>query len=423
MTITLFGIIWACANFTCFFMSMEKMLYLLLLSCVLQASSVAYIGDLAIVPYVFTSALFIMKCLHKGVTFEKLSKAEIMVVVFFLFVLIYTVFSLIVFQGMPVATSFKFDYYNMRAIPVFTPLKLTTLHVTNFIILLLSCLDFFFINRMKNLISTEWLSKSFQGIIVLVLFLGLIQYIIVNLGASTKIIEALLYSKTDSISSNSLNSGNRYRLYSTFSEPSYCANFLAAAFWYLYIKEKRITILSAIVLIEVLLTRSVTGYVAILCGAIIYIALYMGNLKRIIQLLSIIMIILLALWTLGYLQTIINIPLKKLNSFSMADRSTRDYEALSTFIKSYFIGVGFSSIRASSLLINLLAQIGIMGTILFTRFIIINLKPILAKKTNAVFQAHAMFLIIVLVGAIIACPDLTFPVLWLGLFTVSCIQH
>jgi hypothetical protein len=98
----------------------------------------------------------------------------------------------------------------------------------------------------------------------------------------------------------------------------------------------------------------------------------------------------------------------KTDTLSFVVRMSNDVEGLRIFLQTYGLGIGPGSIRTSSLLITLLATVGITGTALFAGFIICLLR-----------QCHGpirWFLVGALLAQVAGVPDVTFPVLWMAIW-------
>lgn len=179
------------------------------------------------------------------------------------------------------------------------------------------------------------------------------------------------------------------RLQGTFGEPSMIAPFIIGIFMYkLAYKEKKITdILSLIFIVLFLLfTISTTAYLSLFFMLLIYfflnfpvkltsqkLILQKSKIKIFVSSLFLIMLIFLIVAVVIGLDFILNLIstfiFKKTETLSFFSRTTADLHSLKLFFDTFFIGVGIGSHRSSSLIANLLATTGIVGTILFLLFI------------------------------------------------------
>lgn len=419
MRITFFGSVWAVMSFICLFLDIKYTVALLMISCVLQASSVFYVGDLAVVPFVFTSAFFILRSLLAGIPVRRLSNQEKSCITFFTVTIIVTVFALVAFHDMPIGSRYAFDYNRLKAYPILTPLRLTQLHVTNTIFLTLACIDFVLLEREKKRIDSDWMIQLFDKILIFVIIVGLVQVFVTNTGKSTKLLEVLFYSKDDNPGARSIKgSGNQLRLFSTFSEPSYCGAFLSASFWFVYTRNNRLTKLGFATFVALLLSRSVTAYAACCAGAVIYCVVCRVRLRDLMIGICSALVIFLILWRIGYLDVMFKAVFNKVGSVSDLQRSAWNREAWRVFCKTFFIGAGFSSVRASSLLLNSLGQVGIIGTLSFAVFILSLYKYGMRDRKITTNVATVVFLLVNVAGGVIACPDYTLQSLWVGMYLV-----
>jgi len=110
----------------------------------------------------------------------------------------------------------------------------------------------------------------------------------------------------------------------------------------------------------------------------------------------------------------------KILTQSFYDRTFTDYESLKMAIQTFGIGAGWGSNRSSSLVINLLSNAGLWGTILFTWFLIRVYKfshfiPKLKfyDKTHSCINSLRAAVLVLFLAGTVAIPDLTHLLLWL----------
>lgn len=415
MTVTVFGIGWVILNIFAFLRSYKSLFVVLLLSCIFQASAVVMFGDVAVAPWVFTSAVFIFKSICSGLTIDENNVKIKKMFLFMFYVLGVTVVALFVFRNIYVPIAFKknIDWTGVSAI--YRRLKLTTLHITNSIIFILFCFDFICVeSKLKN-IKLTWLNKTIKKIIFFVAIIGLIQFVSVTFDLSTFLLEKFIYSDTSNLTVSIYRSGNFYRLYSTFTEPSYFGAFAAAAFWYLYYQERRICFTNVLLLAEIVLARSSTGYAAFVIGFLLYLT-FNRKIGSVTKLVIMGIIIYCLLIFTGYWDVIYNNIANKGSSISGIERNAWNTEAIKLMRETMFIGVGFSSFRASSFLLNMLCQIGIIGTALFSSLIYSVCKGGVGVKICNEQKPYILFILVILAAQVVACPDLVFTALWFGIF-------
>lgn len=226
------------------------------------------------------------------------------------------------------------------------------------------------------------------------------------------------------------------RLRGTFQEPSMVSPFLIGIFMYKLAQLRKTlrSILSVIIIFILLfLTASTTAYISFAIMFAIYLILnlpfkykdksfFIHKRKAKIVIAALFLIIFASLIfgigfgfdrTLFYIFTFI---LKKPETSSFYSRTEADIHSLQLFLDTFFIGVGMGSHRGSSLIFNLLAIVGIVGTTLFFMFIYAFLKYSYKVLKNTDYFPYFYLLPSILVPMSISIPDLTFPTFWQFLY-------
>jgi len=103
---------------------------------------------------------------------------------------------------------------------------------------------------------------------------------------------------------------------------------------------------------------------------------------------------------------------RKASSFSYLARSLANERSWEIFRETAGLGVGLGSHRPSSLFFLVLSCLGIVGTILFVALVIVAL---LAAARDRARTPAGWALLGILVSGVIAVPDLSMPVIWIGL--------
>ncbi len=116
-------------------------------------------------------------------------------------------------------------------------------------------------------------------------------------------------------------------------------------------------------------------------------------------------------WTADLLNTVI---FDKTKTGSYEDRTKINNDALQTAVSTSWLGAGWGICRASSIFPTMLGNVGIPGVALFAAFLAQVFLPVwrgrrqsVALKGPAIFAAS-----VVLVGLLVAGPELTNPPLW-----------
>ncbi len=120
---------------------------------------------------------------------------------------------------------------------------------------------------------------------------------------------------------------------------------------------------------------------------------------------------------------------QKSQSTSFQQRSFADILAMHIFVETHGIGVGLGSHKANSLVLTLLSNTGLVGTVVFAAFVISLVRPIRVPPGRYVpdklFESTRPFQWMVLgLGAAhaVANPNLSTPAIWLAMAGVLAIQ-
>lgn len=283
-------------------------------------------------------------------------------------------------------------------------------------------------------ISNKELYHVIVFMIVFVFIVACWQYISVfNSIPKNNFIANLIYSNTVSESVGFYNSLNNVysnlfdiRLHSTFMEPSYCAGFLVCSFFYLFSKNKYslldITLISLLVGM-IILTYSATAYATFAFACFLSFTIS-GRIKAfwglafkfgVFLALGMILITYMDLWN-----AIDRMILQKSDSHSAYIRNLWNMNCINIFQTTYGLGMGYASVRGSSLLFTLLGTFGTIGIFLYLRFIFLLIKSKYSLTYCPLFSNETIVLkcmiILVIVSQFIAIPNFDYSIFWMVLF-------
>ena len=109
--------------------------------------------------------------------------------------------------------------------------------------------------------------------------------------------------------------------------------------------------------------------------------------------------------------------MEKSESSSGVVRYNTALMSLKIFFQSWGLGIGLGSTRSSSFLLDLMAQVGVVGTFLFSFLYKILVFDIRKRKAHSwIFY----FSVVLLFGQIIAESDFSYSFFWMGLFLAAC---
>jgi len=413
MTLTLFGIVW-CSLVLLFIFFPPKYLYVLMLtSCVFQAASVFSFGSLWITPFFFTQILFLLKMspyvLANGISINisKVSFIFIMLVIFSIFI---TMTAPSLFSGTRVvssAFSFEVNYATNGK-----PLRFSMSNISQICLFIINVTTLLVIYRFApKIINFNQLYLSYYlsiTIFALFSFWWLVS-------KDTLPVD-FLYSN----GGYSITALAESRLASTYSEPSSAGAFIASSLApLLFVRRKfGVIVLGVGMLFLLTLNRSSTAILTAVTSFLLFFILRGTNSQRVLVSLCL-LIILSSIIFIIFGDTLISLYDNKMSSDSGMIRSWSNYLSLSSLYDSYFLGLGLGSNRASSLLLTILTNVGVIGFILFAAVIHFLMKPLFKNRhePNALFFL-TLFLGFIL-GAFFSVPDISSPSLWMFLIYVS----
>ncbi len=224
--------------------------------------------------------------------------------------------------------------------------------------------------------------------------------------------------------------GGYQRISSTFTEPSFAGSFIGAIAIGLvaaFLRGRRTVawLAAAVAAFLVLLdTTATNGYVAF---AVVLVCLFLyfspfrgpkaarrflrkGWLTLVLPLLGLAALIAIAFPSL--LEAAFTLTSEKSDTLSFLHRVSADLTAIQVFISTWGLGAGLGSNRPSSLLMTFLSTVGIIGTILFALLLWRIGKAFPGKSAPSAMHWTFWSLVALLVAQTIAVPDLNRPVLW-----------
>jgi hypothetical protein len=291
------------------------------------------------------------------------------------------------------------------------PLRFGLGHIIQISYVVLNFMTVYCIYKNRTSLPVDFVKKNFTISIVLVLLIGFWEFIAKTMGRIpfpyTFIFNNKGYSQAYMQNANGL-----MRLNSTFIEPSFCGAFLSASFWALMsidtLKHKLLCILTGVTLI---LNLSGTGIMAFIAGFFIFLRIKKN--KYAFPLLIFGLLLMFIVNTLEYFENIKDMLFNKIDSQSGNTRTVAAYFTWDLFLQTNGTGVGLGSHRGSSFILNILACLGLIGTILFGRCYLYLLKHSLILNQN---MWLLFFAIVLMIAQCIAIPDLSFSIMWMCFF-------
>lgn len=395
MSVTVFGAIWltmACA--ACFATSIRPIATLTLVSMVLQCTNVIVLGEIGVGPQLVTSAVFIIKSLLyiRIDSVIKLNPAKAFFVLLMLVILTST--------------------YANGVLDSAKSLYIVQLGIYGI------CFARFY--SMRGQLGQQWLAKTFRYVIGLVLVMGIVQ-IAMTSGIVPKVgvVETLFYN--DPSTDVYFHFEGYCRLCSTFMEPSYCAAFLIGSFYAILAIGKRTrvdNVMLGFLLLEIILTQSTTAYVIFVVMG--FTCPFFGMGSRVLKLAVPVMVIIgiVMIVAPSYFNATI---FEKAVSGSALTRNLWNEGAWEAFVSSPMLGCGYKTNRASSLLLSILADTGIVGFLMYCGLITSVVLPAFWTTRTESQRASIVFVAAVVLCQFASCPDVDFCVFWFSLYLLACV--
>ena len=226
--------------------------------------------------------------------------------------------------------------------------------------------------------------------------------------------------------------GGFTRVNSTFTEAAAAAGCfstaLALVLWRVLFVEynwKLLVCLSSL-LTGLILTRSTTGYVALAFIVVAGLALYLKKtvvhpkVRLFRNCLSFAVLVVAAVAFFnpevrsGTNELLDKVLFTKTKSSSYEERTAWNQSALTAASQTHWLGAGWGSLRASSLVANILGTVGIPGLVLFAGFcaLVLRLANKLPADPSQTQKSVMLPILVSLIDCILAGPELTDPVIW-----------
>lgn len=223
----------------------------------------------------------------------------------------------------------------------------------------------------------------------------------------------------------SYEAGGLVRIQGTFAETAAFSAFSLPLFVFalqLWLRSERPRVSGAVAALSLallLMSTSATAYLSLLCYAALLVSIVVWKAARgepIRRLRSSLMLVLAACTVLGLLyglrlgpgiaieRFIESTLLHKMDSVSGIERSAWNAHAWENFLGTYGAGVGLGGARASSFILVLLSNVGVVGTLLFTGFVYEVLRPRPDPERSPIAEAARHATIATLIAAVISCP-------------------
>lgn len=414
---TLLGVIFLLISLILLFQPLRYFLYVIMFLCVFQYTAVCNIGGKGYSFQVIGELILVLRYYlqNQSITYFRIKKDPLLKAQFLLVIVAISCFlnSLFFFSGIHVYATGAMDDDVLQG---GEPLHFSLSKISQIISLILHFITVKIILDIRKKIKIETVRNLFLLTVLTVVVIGYWEFVAKTTGIIS-FPESLFnnYSGGGGLTKQ-LIFGKFYRLNATFFEPSYAGAFLGAAFWTLVtMKNKMAYLLSVFVALALVFNLSGTGVMTFIGGSFLYI--FFRGKKALWIILGIILSIYVVI-TLGKYGDLFQLMLtEKATSQSGVTRSDSFFFTMELFVKTYGIGIGIGYHRSSIFLSNMLVALGLVGTILFFRWMYLIFMPLYQQSKYYHFCLFPLIYSMTLLCAQnLSIPDLSFPPFWLGIY-------
>lgn len=410
----IFGLFWIFLSVFSLPFGYRPIIFILIISCIFQASVFLTIGSSTIPLYLGIEVIALIRLIlpYKGTGLLKFNDYLSGLFVFTIiitwvlsYLLANTFDGIFVYNGQ---NSFE-DSYRLGGIP----LHWSGSNINQLVLLSIHLLFTLVIYKRRFFISKEFCFKSIICAILIFLLVSLVWKFLPNI---YNMLALFMYNNNIKDIPSAL---VETRLSSTFSEPSYAGVFIATFLSpLLFNKDSKFKVLGILLAYLGLLNLSTSFIFSLLVSFVI--VLFFSKIDRDKKLLYIALILFFCtIIYFTFFDLIESYLSTKSNSTSGVVRSDGNRNAIENFISSYFLGIGVGSERASSLLVNILNNLGI----LISTLILFVLSRVIYFEEGNIPKMLKISLFIAFFGCFSAIPEYTWSLLWVLIFSNICLSE
>lgn len=405
--ITLFGVCYLIIIFFALLGKYERLAYIYALSYLFQSSAVLVVAGTGMQPYTIAPLILWMKglSLPQLKTNYSLSLRKVFSL-FLIFVVLQGLFCTNLFEGLRV---YQIGGMETNLGTSGIPLRFGIRNIYQWYCLGVNLLGIYSIYVHRKYLSNKYALNVIVWSAFLVLGLGIWRYLTVNFGGWFPV--DFLYSNVFMIDNIEQVISGRIRFTSIFLEASWCGLFLSVWVWNLFLVEGKLKYyIIPLLLICTVLTLSSTGLLLLILGVIIFFVIN-KKIKYLCFVLIFLFCFFLFLKLSMFGSLVYSALFEKVGSDSADSRIGVMLYSLRLFTETKALGCGLGSSIGANLLLNLLSQLGLAGTLFFCYLLSLLMKN--AVLTNCRFILFPVGILIL--GLCIAGGTLTQPLLWLEL--------
>lgn len=394
---TVFGAIWLVISIVLFFGRIERLAVLLIISPLFECATVLSLSELSLGTLDIVGVLFVVKYfIHGSRGHIVLDARHGFLLAFLAYALIGGLISHALFDGYEIVSYDATPSGDWFAAIGTERLQLSFGFLTAMSRLAIYAIAFLCLLAFSQDCTDEGrrslFRKSLIASLAIVLPIGAFQFAsTLGLFDGSWLMENF---HTQDLSQNSAYWNNFNALYSIFSEPSHCGPWLMAMGWAFILKEDTTSkeyCLALICFAEGILTFSSTALITFAVMLLVYIYKHLN--KNILYIILFVTLVAAVVLISPQAQHMVESALTKLSSGSGLIRVAMTNQTHEAFFNTYGIGLGFNEITGMTLLGTMLAQVGLVGTILFIGFIVSTFRRI-AQTHDGLFCEYFLLAII-----------------------------
>jgi hypothetical protein len=275
--------------------------------------------------------------------------------------------------------------------------------------------------NIRHSISDEQIWHIIKRLYIFLILVGVLQFLSTTQIIPKWLLSELLYNDSSEYVYFHFNYFYA-RVMSTFMEPSYFSGLLCGFIAILIYNKRKLKHANLYIMagmVELVLTISTTAYLTFAVDLIVLVLIdkSKNKVKKYLPFAVLIFIFCFFTWDTLISDVIIN----KMESESGHGRRSWDLLALEEFLTHPIIGSGYITVRASTLLLMILANLGIVGLFFYFMAVFVGLSPIFNGKCKDMDYALSARLVLlsVVISQIIACPDIGLCTFWLSVYMVA----
>lgn len=425
MTVSVFGIWWVILLLTYYVNKRyEYLIFLVMLSFVFQASYVFVIGKADINAGIVTCFFVLINTLYSTRGKLKTVAWQRIMLLFVFWTLIISIVAPSLFKGMQIMgiTNNEYDFHKFH----WETVQLSASNISQCLTIILYALTVVSLYTKDKVVSNQEYQKIYLRVYSVVAILGLCNMALMFFHLPTELYQTVFHNEADIIGDTFVNRyyiGSFSKFISTFYEASYCGAYLAvSSILFLHYFDTSIFI-KAFSLVLLAFNLSSTGFVTFLVlESLVIIQNFRRHIiskKRLTVYITLLIVAaILILFNSSIIDNLYAYTIGKTSSGSFNIRTKVDSIALQTLPQTHGLGLGMNSIQTYSLIPSLLAQVGVIGLLLYTFFVARCIK----WASHITSEAIITQLMGIIIAQILSIQALNFCLFWQAIFAIAVVR-